>query len=112
MLNYDDALLALDLIEYRDWHFAITPEEYWTDERHPDAECFMWLEVPHGDGFIVHKAGIEIPADADESWLVHHAFLEIVKEEERQVRERFTWKKRRVFSEEVHVERLWDAAGR
>jgi len=112
MLTYDDALLALDLIEYRDWHFGITPEEYWPGEDDPERERFMWLEVPHRDGWVMHNPAVEIPPDASESWLVHHAFAEIVREEARQARERFVWKKRKVFSEEVTVERLWDAAGR
>ena|SRR5215469_10485888 len=117
MLTYTEARLTLDLIEYRDWYWELTPERFWPEEEdYAYQEVRFWLVVPStnedGDTFNIPREAIDLPYDADESWLVHRAFAEVVREEERAARERFTWKSRKVFSGEVAVERLWDVAVR
>lgn len=109
MLTYEEARLTLDLIEYRGWSFGLSPEAFWPEEEYADRnrEVCLWLISGCGRG-----PAIELPQDADHSWLVHRAFELILDEERRQAMARFTWKKRHIFATELDVDRLWDAAGR
>lgn len=110
MLTYDEARLTLDLIEYRDWRFELSPEMFWPEEEYADrnVEVSFWLITKEGG----QGPAVELIYDADQSWLVHRAFELILDEERRQATARFTWKKRHIFATGLDVDRLWDAAGR